>query len=310
MPLYSLSLSLPASLSDEKAGGFASAPCGDAAIGEALQPVAGTASREGDDHRGGWRLQWLFEEAPDKAAFAAILEAARLRLALDLPSVTINDLAAEILPDRDWLAESYRRFEPFSDSGFYIYGSHTGDPQPGGDLPLLIDAATAFGSGQHGTTAGCLGLLQNLKAGGFTPALTLDLGTGSGILAVASWRLWGMPVIATDIDPEAVRVAARHRDMNGIPADGIACIESEGFAADSLKQPYRFDLTIANILAGPLKDMAAAIAGVTRPGGFILLSGMLAEQKEDVLARYSPLGCVVAATMLRGDWASVLLEKI
>jgi ribosomal protein L11 methyltransferase len=308
MALYSLQLKLPAGLDDEKAGSFASGPC-DNETGNHPVPLAGTAVREGQDHRGDWTLQWLFDTAPDAARFSTVLAHTQKTLGIDLPPVKAADLTAEEIPETDWLAESYRAFEPFHDSGFYIYGSHIDAPRPGADIPLQIDAATAFGSGEHGTTAGCLEILHGLHRDGVKPAHILDLGTGSGILAVAAWKLWGAPVLATDIDPEAARVAARHRDMNGVPEQAMPCVAADGFNAPELRRKDAFDLSIANILAGPLKMLAADLVAVTKAGGWIVLSGMLDEQVQDVLAVYEKLGCTPHKTVMRGDWAAVLLRK-
>jgi ribosomal protein L11 methyltransferase len=311
MALYSLNLRLPAGLDNEKAGSFASAPCegGPWEDGTHIRPLAGTALRDGHDHRSAWTLQWLFDEKPDAQAFGRLLIMIQDRLALNLPPVTSEDLHFEIVPETDWLTQSYRQFEPFHESGFYIYGSHVDAPDPGDDIALQIDAATAFGSGEHGTTAGCLQILHDLHQDGVKPGHVLDLGTGSGILAVAAWKLWQGPVLATDIDEEAVRVAARHRDMNGVPAKAMTCITVDGFADPALQARDEFDVSIANILAGPLKILAHDLVAVTKPGGWIILSGMLDEQVADVLAVYSSLGCALKSTVMRGDWAAVLLQK-
>lgn len=309
--VYSLNYSFPAGLDDERAGSFISALGIECSLNALPEPLAETAAREGQDHRGVWRAQWLFEDKPDLTVMAPMIETVRQRIAPELPPVSPEGIAIEAMPDdTDWLAQSYRQFEPFHESGFYIYGSHIEDPAPQGDIPLQIDAATAFGSGEHGTTAGCLALLSRLKAEGFYPRNILDLGTGSGILAIGAWKLWGAPVTATDIDPESVAVTLRHCGMNAVPKGMIDCFQSDGFAARKLQREDYWDMVIANILAGPLKMLSDAMISATGQSGYIMLSGMLEDQAEEVIDVYCSRGCAVKAHLRRGDWASVLLQKI
>ncbi len=308
--VYSLTLSFPAGLDDERAGSFVSALGIECSLNALPEPLAESALREGQDHRHDWIFQWLFEDRPDPAVFAAIINGLRGRLAPDLPSVTIDGLTIGEMPDNtDWLAQSYQQFEPFHESGFYIYGSHIDRPEPGRDIPLQIDAATAFGSGEHGTTAGCLALLTGLKAEGFRPGSILDIGTGSGILAIAAWKLWGVPVVATDIDSESVEVTLRHARMNHVPDTAMDCFQADGFAAAKLQHKNHWDLVIANILAGPLKMLAEPMIAAACNGGTIMLSGMLDEQADDVLSVYCSKNCTMKQRYRRGDWTSLLLQK-
>lgn len=304
MRLYSISLTLPAGLDDEKAGSFVSALSDDEA-----DPViiASTAARQDRNHQADWQLQWLCDTPPDAAIFADALNAVRADIAPDLPVIAAADFTIEDVPDINWLAHSYQQFSPFSEGRFFIYGSHYTDTPPPDAIPLQIDAATAFGSGEHGTTAGCLQIMQRLYDNGLAPGHILDLGTGSGILAVAAWKLWQVPVLATDIDPEAVRVAIRHRDLNKVPAQAMTCIESDGFAAKQVQQNAPYGLVIANILASPLKAMAADICAVT--GQAIILSGMLHDQVDEVLACYQSEGAHLQDVVRRGDWSSLLLTR-
>lgn len=308
--VYSLTLSFPAGLDDERAGSFVSALGVECCLNALPEPLAESARREGQDHRHDWIVQWLFEDKPDMGVFAGIIEGLRGRLIPDMPEVTAQSLNLEEMPDStDWLAQSYRQFEPFHESGFYIYGSHIQKPEPGDDIPLQIDAATAFGSGEHGTTAGCLAVLRGLKDAGFGPNAVLDVGTGSGILAIAAWQLWDVPVIATDIDPESVEVTLRHARMNGVPDNALDCFQANGFAAAKLQHKSHWDLVIANILAGPLKMLADPMISAARSGGYILLSGMLDEQADEVLDVYCSKNCTMKQRYRRGDWTSLLLQK-
>lgn len=305
--LYAISLTLPATLDDERAGFLLDAP-GEFAGGVEILSCA--AGRDGRDHRGAWTLQWFCEDRPALDEILARLNAVRGEIAPELPA--FEQLALEDVPDVNWLEQSYQQFPPFREGSFFIFGSHYQGDKPGDAIPLQIDAATAFGSGEHGTTSGCLNALDYLKAHEFDARNMLDLGTGSGILAIAAWYLFGGAALGTDIDPEAVRVADEHRALNHVPndaANGIVNVVSDGFAQGLLKDRAPYDLTIANILAGPLKEMAEDIIHVTRPGGYILLSGMLNDQAEEVRALYETHGAFLHERFDRGDWTSLLLTR-
>jgi ribosomal protein L11 methyltransferase len=249
-----------------------------------------------------WDIQWLLSEKPDQAALKTriLLAAASFGIAAD------QDLTPEIeaVPEVNWLEESYRGFAPFRVGSFYICGTHT-DPAPApGEMALIIDAATAFGSGEHGTTAGCLTLLQDLKADGYTPGSILDLGCGSGILAIAASKLWNAPVLATDIDEECVRVTLHHMQVNDT-GTRMNALAGNGFTVID----RNYDLIIANILAGPLKDMAGEFVSHLNPGGYAIISGLLQEQENDVAGCYRACGLSVKKSRHNGEWSAVLLHK-
>ena len=176
-------------------------------------------------------------------------------------------------------------------------------------MGLQIDAATAFGSGEHGTTAGCLEALAFLENDGFEFRNILDMGTGSGILAVAAHRLWPKASnLAVDIEEESVIVTRRHAAMNGI--DSIIAVHGDGFATPEVQQKNPFDLVIANILAGPLVAMAGDMTSVTKAGGFILLSGMLEDQAASVQPAYEACKCRLYRRFDLKGWSSLLLQKL
>jgi ribosomal protein L11 methyltransferase len=215
----------------------------------------------------------------------------------------------EMLEERDWLAESYRALPPFSVGPFFIYGSHYSGDAPPDKIPLLIDAATAFGSGEHGTTSRCLLALDHLKSQNFVPDKILDMGCGSGILAAGAAKLWPeAKTFAADNDPECVRVTIHHLNVNGLSR--VKAFQSEGYAAESLVwQDAPFPLIIANILAGPLIAMAAEQARAVAPGGYLILSGLLATQAQDVLAAYAAQGLEECQRFPCEEWMTLLLQK-
>ena len=184
------------------------------------------------------------------------------------------------------------------------YGSHIQEALPAGLLPLHIDAATAFGSGQHESTEGCLKALSLLSEQNFF-VRPLDMGCGSGILALAMARLWEVPVLACDNDPEAVRVTYENARVNSLDSF-IEVQVSEGFSALKNKT---FDIITANILAGPLCQMAGDVGRVLMPGGFIVLSGLLNRQAEDVIDAYRSIGTKLVNQLLIGDWSTLIMRK-
>ena len=193
----------------------------------------------------------------------------------------------EELPEKDWVAENQRSFQPFAVGPFWVHPSHNADGRPAGLLPLRIDAGMAFGTGTHATTQGCLELLATLD-----PAETInavDVGCGSGILAIAMAKLWKWPVIGGDNDVEAVAVARENADVNGV---GNLCrfVHAIGLDETELQSRSPYDLVVANILAGPLTELSASFAAALKPGGRVLLSGLLVEQVDEVVAAYGRQG--------------------
>jgi ribosomal protein L11 methyltransferase len=191
------------------------------------------------------------------------------------------------LPDKDWVAENQRSFQPFAVGPFWVHPSHNAGGMPAGPLPLRIDAGLAFGTGTHATTRGCLELLATLDRA--ETANAVDVGCGSGILAIAMAKLWRRPVIGGDNDAEAVAVARENAVLNGV---GELCrfVHAVGLRHDELQARLPCDLVVANILAGPLIELSDAFSTAVRPGGRALLSGLLVEQAEDILIVYRRWG--------------------
>ncbi len=218
---------------------------------------------------------------------------------LPLPTIT-----AAPLPQEDWVLAVYRDFPPLVIGKFYIYGSHVQETAPEELIPLHIDAATAFGSGQHESTEGCLNALTLLSEQQSFQR-PLDMGCGSGILALAMARLWEDPVLACDNDPEAVRVTGENARLNHRDSL-IEAYLSEGFS--SIKN-RTFDIITANILAGPLCQMAGDAIKVLTPGGFMILAGLLNRQAEDVIDAYRSVGAKLFDQIFIGDWSTLILRK-
>jgi ribosomal protein L11 methyltransferase len=193
----------------------------------------------------------------------------------------------EELPDIDWVAENQRSFRPFEVGPFWVHPSHVADGMPSSLLPLRIDAGLAFGTGTHATTRGCLRLLATLDPR--EAANSVDVGSGSGILAIAMAKLWKRPVWGGDNDADTVAVARENADLNGV-GDLCRFVHAAGLRASELEERAPFDLVVANILAEPLTELSASFATAVRPGGRVLLSGLLVEQAAHILAVYARRG--------------------
>jgi len=248
-----------------------------------------------------WAVEIFLPQPPDEEGIAdhvAILAAAA---GIPAPRPRI-----EALPPTDWLKASFEAFPAFSVGRFRIRGSHL-EPGARGQVDLVIDAATAFGSGEHPTTAGCLLALDRLSRLVRRPRV-LDVGSGTGILAFAAAKLWGVPVLATDIDGESVRVARINARVNGV-GDRIRVVLADGYrhAAVAVGAPY--DLIVANILARPLVAMAPALARHLAPGGRALLSGLLTRQEAMVLAAHRAQGLVLESRIRIGVWSTLVLRR-
>nr|WP_314084933.1 50S ribosomal protein L11 methyltransferase [uncultured Shinella sp.] len=225
-------------------------------------------------------------------------------LAEDFPDAKIQ---REELPDIDWIAKSLEGLKPVRAGRFVVHGSHDRGTARPGEISIEIDAGQAFGTGHHGTTAGCLEVINSVMRSRRVRRV-LDLGTGSGVLAIAARKLSPARVLATDIDPIATRVARENVRINGI-ASGIALETAPGFHSTAFGRHGPFDLIIANILARPLMRMAPQLAAQLTPGGDVILSGILASQRWKVLAAYNGAGLSHVRTIWREGWVTIHLAK-
>lgn len=241
-------------------------------------------------------------EPPDAAVLSvAVAVLARAR------GIKEPRLSIEAIPPTDWLAATYEAFPAIRIGRFHIRGSHDPAPAPSGAIDLCIDAATAFGTGQHETTSGCLMALERL-AKRRRVRRVLDMGCGSGILAFAAARLWRVPVLAVDVDPEAVRVARANARINRV-SGWVSAITGNGYADRRVAAGGPYDLIVANILAGPLAEMAKDLAANLAPGGTAILAGLLTGQQAQVLAAHRMQGLELVARLPVGDWPTLVLRR-
>lgn len=258
------------------------------------------ATMEIDEKNDVWEASvYMFrpEEAEIHERFAALLAA-------DFPGVEIQ---REVLPDIDWIAKSLEGLKPVRAGRFVVHGSHDRGTARAGEISIEIDAGQAFGTGHHGTTAGCLEVIFDVMRKRRVKR-ALDLGTGSGVLAIAARKLAPVRVLATDIDPIATRVARENVRLNGI-ASGIALETAPGFHSTAFGRHGPFDLIIANILARPLMRMAPQLAAQLAPNGDVILSGILASQRWKVLAAYNGAGLRHVKTIWREGWVTIHLDN-
>ncbi len=208
------------------------------------------------------------------------------------------------LAPRDWVRENQQSFPPIRVGRFFIHGSHHAKRSPGGAAALRIDAATAFGTGEHATTHGCLLALDALaKRRRFRRVL--DMGTGTAILAMAAARRWACPVLACDIDAGSLEVARENVRGNGL-ASRIRLLRSDGYRDPAIA---RFDLVTANILARPLAAMAQDLAGSLARDGIAVLSGLLVRQAPLVLAAHRTHGLALRRRIAVDGWATLVLGR-
>ncbi|WP_375550623.1 50S ribosomal protein L11 methyltransferase [Rhodophyticola porphyridii] len=261
---------------------------------EALEPT-GVGVFEMEDGSGLWEVGAYFETRPDAVALALLAAAHGAR-----------DFAVSELPETDWVAEVRRELHPVVAGRFFVYGSHDADNLPDDAVGLLIEAAMAFGTGHHGTTQGCLEALDALIDQGFVAHNTADIGCGTAVLALAAARTWASPVLASDIDEVAVDVARANAAANGL-TDRVICLEAAGFDHPDLAAKSPFDLIFANILKGPLIDLAPDMARHSARGGRLILSGLLVDQADEVIAVYEGAGFALIRRAELGDWATLTL---
>ncbi|CRL10444.1 Ribosomal protein L11 methyltransferase [Phaeobacter italicus] len=271
------------------------------ALGEAMERLTpeptGLGVFEVEDDSGLWEVGGYFLETPDEAGLALLAKM------FDAQPFVISEL-----PETDWVAHVRRELAPVEAGRFFVYGSHDADKVPADRIPLLIEAAMAFGTGHHGTTLGCLKALDNLITDGFVGHKVADIGCGTAVLAMAAARVWDGQILASDIDQVAVEVAEANLKANDMEG-AVDCMEAAGFDAPALAEAAPFDLIFANILKGPLVALAPDVAAHLRDEGYAILSGLLNDQAEEVMTVYAQNGINLVERTSIGDWTTLLLQK-
>ncbi|GIR43277.1 MAG: 50S ribosomal protein L11 methyltransferase [Paracoccaceae bacterium] len=271
-------------------------------LGDALERLTpepiGVGVFELEDGSGLWEVGAYFSEKPDDislALLAAVFQAEEFKIS-ELPQI-------------DWVSKVQRSLKPVVAGRFFVYGSHDSDKVPPDCEPLLIEASMAFGTGHHGTTKGCLLALEQLITDGFKAKNVIDVGCGTAVLAMAAARIFSANVIASDIDSVAHSVAKMNILANGLDRN-IQCFEASGFAHEQIKTKNPFDLIFANILLAPLLAIATDISKYSLSGGYVVLSGILSEQAELVVNKYTGVGFSLSNQIEIGEWVTIIFRKI
>jgi len=272
-----------------------------AALADALEDLTpeptGIGIFEMEDGSGLWEIGGYFTAKPDVAALGllAAMHGAR-------------PFAVSRVEDRDWVAQVRRELSPVHAGRFVVHGGHDRALIPGHLIGLEIEAAMAFGTGHHGTTKGCLLALDRLCRRGWMSRNTADIGCGTGVLAMAASAVWGQRVIATDIDAVAVATARANVRANRLGA-AVLTAPAAGFCAPVLHARAPYDLIFANILARPLRRMAADMARHSRAGSILILSGILNRQAKSVVATYAGHRFQCRDRIVIGEWTTLILRR-
>jgi ribosomal protein L11 methyltransferase len=249
---------------------------------------------------GPWVVEVYFGAPPDEANVRDLIAAVAGADAADAASFGR-------IYQRDWVASSLEGLKPVRAGRFVVHGSHARGVARSNEIAIEIDAALAFGTGHHGTTRGCLLMLDRI-ARRRRPSAILDVGTGSGVLAIAAACLFKRHIYAGDIDPLSVAAAALNARLNGA-VGFVRPVQSRGADHNELRRGAPYDLVFANILARPLRGLAPAISGLTKPGADIVLSGLIGPDVAGVVAAYGAQGISLAERINLDGWATLLMRR-
>jgi len=259
---------------------------------------AAIAAFEGPGGR--WGITVHFAEAPDQTTIRELVGIAA-------GDDVARDIAFDAVEAKDWVKATLEELVPVRAGRFIVHGRHDRERIPPNKLGIEIEAALAFGTGHHGTTRGCLLLLDEvLKA--YRPRRVLDLGTGTGVLAIAAAKALHGKVLASDIDPLSVRVTAENARLNGT-GDLVETVRGSGLSAPQFKTRGPFDLVLANILANPLRQMATPMSRHLAPLALVILSGLLPHQAGAVISAYRARGLILKRRIQIEGWSSLLMGK-
>jgi ribosomal protein L11 methyltransferase len=250
---------------------------------------------------GRWDVALHFVDPPDQALVRELVTGAA-------GAEIAKGIAFDIVEAKDWVRASLEDLVPVAAGRFVVHGQHDRNRVAPNKLGIEIEAALAFGTGHHGTTRGCLLLLDHvLKA--WRPRRVLDLGTGTGVLAIAAAKALHEKILASDIDPLSVQVALENARLN-VTGHLVRSIRATGFSAPQFAAAAPFDLVLANILANPLRQLATPMARHLAPSALVILSGLLTPQASGVIAAYRARGLVPVRHLRIEGWSSLLLRKV
>ena len=259
------------------------------------------ASFEIPENQTEYIMEGYFNQNPNREKLSQDID----RMA-DIFNIKPLTFEIELLEDKDWVTESQKILKPVDAGRFFLYGSHDVQNIPDGRVSILMEAGQAFGTGSHETTNGCLLAIDEL-GDTLNPINILDLGCGSGVLAIAMAKIWDATIVASDIDPIATDTTCINIVANEV--NTIKAITSDGFEHKTLKASAPYDLIVANILAKPLQILAPEIINHLKEDGSLVLSGLLKIQEEAVLEAYKAEGWVLEKRFPINEWHTLLLRK-
>lgn len=249
-----------------------------------------------------WKIQLYYENKPDQETIASQISLVAASIKLPVPTFSLT-----LLPDNDWVSRVQENFPPLSVGRYFVHGSHYTDAIPFGSYRLQIDAGRAFGTGEHETTSSCLQAIDELaKQRRFTRML--DMGCGSGILALAMAKTWKKPVVAVDIDEQAVKITQENARINQLSSLIIAGA-SDGYNSRLVTQNMPYELIVSNILAKPLVAFAPDLARNLAPNGVAILSGLLKYQERKVLSAHLQQGLRLVKRIEKNSWSTLVVAK-
>ncbi len=267
------------------------------AVEKMMPAPMGVGVFEIEDGSGLWEVGAYFTESPDDTVLDV------LAMAFGAKPFALSEL-----PEIDWVAKVRRELSPVEAGRFFVYGSHDADKVPPGRVALQIEATVAFGTGHHGTTLGCLRAFDRLLDQGLRARNVADIGCGTAVLALAAAAtLPDAAILASDIDQVAVDVARANVAINGLEGR-LDCIEAAGFDHPRIRAAAPFDLVFANILKGPLIELAPDTAAHIAPGGLAILSGLLVVQADSIIAAYQDAGFTLTDREDLGEWSALVLR--
>ena len=275
------------------------------AFEDALEPFCMTLTTmlvDPDKTDGAWNIEGFSSNPPDKEAFRQAFAKASKDVALK----PVPKPKFYLVTPRDWLAENLANFPPLKIGRYFIYGTHFDGLVPTCSIALQLNAGTAFGSGEHPSTAGCLMAIDWLARRSRIKR-PLDMGCGSGILAMAMAKTWRTPVVACDIDDEAARVTVANAKLNKIK-QLIRVRTGPSYQTPMVVRSRPYDLIATNILSRPLKAMAGDLVTALAPGGIAILSGLLKRDSQLVIRAHRIRGLRLIRTILIGDWVTIVMR--
>ena len=279
--LWKAAVTVPKDRSADIAAVFELAPPGPQAVLIAEDPFGPDATVEA-----------LYQEPPDPNLLTKLIG---------------QSVVVEPLPDQDWIRQSQLGLPPVHAGRFFLYGAHDAGRVPAGVIPVRIEAGLAFGTGHHETTTLCLEAVTLLGRGRRRERI-LDLGCGTGVLAIAAAKLWRQRVLASDIDPVAIDVARENAQTNH-EGPLVRVAVADGLTSPAIRAHAPYDLILANILAGPLQLLAPALSAAVARGGSLVLSGLLHDQEQQVLSPYRAQGLTFRRALRKGPWSALILER-